>query len=267
MRLQSVAAILATAVTSVSANPLGQVSAPDIRQAKPPYFLLTGDSTVAIGGGWGDGFLSFVKSPADGKNYGKSGATTVSFRAQGIWDTVIAEVESNKNGFSPIVTIQFGHNDQKAAANISLEQFQANLETLANEVTAAGGTPLLMTISKILITSLTRRTFSGGKVIQNLENERIRAIAAADAVDATYLDLNTASTNYINAIGNENGHKYDLASGDSTHLNSAGGIVFGRLVADLLLEKRTDLTEFIIENKALSDKIKDGEFATGDETD
>ncbi|KZL64046.1 gdsl-like lipase acylhydrolase [Colletotrichum incanum] len=260
MRLQNIVATLVTAVTSVSAIRFGQASATETRQAKPPYFLLTGDSTVAINGGWGNGFLSFVESPADGKNYGKSGATTVSFRAQGIWNTVIAEVKANKDAFSPIVTIQFGHNDQKAAANISPEQFQTNLETLANEVTAAGGTT-------VLITSLTRRTFSGGKVVQNLETERLKAIAAAEVVGATYLDLNTASTNYINAIGNENGHKFDLASGDATHLNPAGEIVFGRLVADLLLEKRTDLAEFIKENKVLSDKIKNGEFATGDETD
>ncbi|TEA18336.1 Rhamnogalacturonan acetylesterase RhgT [Colletotrichum sidae] len=256
MRIQ---AILATAVATVSAIPF-QPSALEPRQDKPPYFLLTGDSTVAVNGGWGDGFLSFIEAPADGKNYGKSGATTVSFRAQGIWDTVIGEVEANKDDFSPIVTIQFGHNDQKAAANISLDRFQKNLETLANEVTAAGGTP-------ILITSLTRRAFSGGKVIQNLENERVRAIAAAEAVGATYLDLNTASTDYVNAIGNANGKLYDLSSGDSTHLNTAGEVVFGRLVADLLLEKRTDLAEYFKVNKALSDKIKNGEFATGDETD
>lgn len=120
---------------------------------------------------------------------------------------------------------------------------------------------------QILITSLTRRVFSGGKVIQNLENERLRAIAAAEAVGATYLDLNTASTNYVNAIGNANGKKYDLSTGDSTHLNTAGEVVFGRLVADLLLEKRSDLAQYIRDNKAISDKIKNGEFATGDETD
>ncbi|KAF6815358.1 GDSL-like lipase acylhydrolase [Colletotrichum plurivorum] len=259
MRFQSLATILASALT-VSAVPVGESGAVEARQDKPPYFLLTGDSTVAVNGGWGDGFLSFVESPADGKNYGKSGATTVSFRAQGIWDTVINEVKANKDAFSPIVTIQFGHNDQKEAAGISQEQFQANIETLANEVTTAGGTP-------ILITSLTRRVFSGGKVIQNLENERLRAIAAAEAVGATYLDLNTASTNYVNAIGNANGKLYDLAAGDSTHLNTAGEVVFGRLVADLLLEKRSDLAQYIRENKAISDKIKNGEFATGDETD
>ncbi|KAF6836642.1 GDSL-like Lipase/Acylhydrolase [Colletotrichum musicola] len=259
MRLQSLATILASALT-VSAVPVGELGAVEARQDKPPYFLLTGDSTVAVNGGWGDGFLSFVESPADGKNYGKSGATTVSFRAQGIWDTVINEVNANKDAFSPIVTIQFGHNDQKEAAGISQEQFQANLETLANEVTAAGGTP-------ILITSLTRRVFSGGTVIQNLENERLRAIAAAEAVGATYLDLNTASTNYVNAIGNANGKLYDLSAGDSTHLNTAGEVVFGRLVADLLLEKRSDLAQYIRENKAISDKIKNGQFATGNETD
>ncbi|KAK2035498.1 GDSL-like Lipase/Acylhydrolase [Colletotrichum zoysiae] len=260
MRLQNIATILVAAASSASAIPLGQASAPETRQAKPPYFLLTGDSTVAVDGGWGDGFLTFVESPADGKNYGKSGATTVSFRAQGIWDTVVAEVNASKAAFNPVVTIQFGHNDQKAAANISSDQFQDNLQTLASEVTAAGGTP-------ILITSLTRRTFSGGKVIQNLETERLRAIAAAEAVGATYLDLNAASTDYVNAISSENGHKYDLSSGDATHLNTAGEVVFGRLVADLLLEKREDLSEFIRENKALSNKLKNGEFASGDEAD
>ncbi|KAK2042653.1 GDSL-like Lipase/Acylhydrolase [Colletotrichum somersetense] len=260
MRLQNIATILVAAASSASAISFGQASEPETRQAKPPYFLLAGDSTVAVDGGWGDGFLTFVESPANGKNYGKSGATTVSFRAQVIWDTLVAEVNANKAAFNPVVTIQFGHNDQKAAANISSDQFQDNLQTLANEVTAAGGTP-------ILITSLTRRTFSGGKVIQNLETERLRAIAAAEAVGGTYLDLNTASTDYVNAIGSENGHKYDLFSGDATHLNTAGEVVFGRLVADLLLEKREDLSEFIRENKALSNKLKNGEFASGDEAD
>lgn len=37
---------------------------------------------------------------------------------------------------------QFGHNDQKAAANISLSEYQSNLENLATEVKEAGGTPV-----------------------------------------------------------------------------------------------------------------------------
>ena len=37
---------------------------------------------------------------------------------------------------------QFGHNDQKVAANISLAQYTANLETFTDEVKAAGGIPV-----------------------------------------------------------------------------------------------------------------------------
>ncbi|KAM0327488.1 hypothetical protein ACHAQA_005776 [Verticillium albo-atrum] len=225
---------------------------------KPPYFVLTGDSTVAVAGGWGDGFLALLKEPADGINPAKGGATTVSFRADGRWDIAIEAVKNNTGTHSPIVTIQFGHNDQKAASGISLAEFQANLVTLANEVIEAGGTP-------ILITSLTRRAFNASGVIQNLNEHSAAAIAAAKDVGVQWLDLNKASTAYVNAIGLENSTYYDLAPKDRTHLNAAGEIVFGRLVADLLLQKRKDLGRYLKKNKALSAKLKAGEFATGEE--
>ncbi|KAH7153581.1 SGNH hydrolase-type esterase domain-containing protein [Dactylonectria macrodidyma] len=235
---------------------LGQAAAAPKHQAKkPPYFILTGDSTVAVNGGWGDGFLRYVAEPAAGVNAGKSGATTVSYRASGLWDTAIAGVEEHVEDYEPIVTIQFGHNDQKV---MTTQEYQSNLTTLIADVKAAGGTP-------IIITSLTRRTFSGGSVVQNLEAWRVAAIATADEADIQWLDLNIASTNYINAIGSANADEYNLSSGDRTHLNTAGETVFGRMVADLLLEKRCDLEPYIIPNEALSAKIWAGEFATGDE--
>lgn len=107
--------------------------------AKPPYFILTGDSTVAVNGGWGDGFLADLKSPASGVNSGKSGATIPSFRAEGRWNTAIGAVKSHKGDHESIVTIQFGHNDQKT---YTLEQYSNNLVGLVNEVKAAGGTPV-----------------------------------------------------------------------------------------------------------------------------
>ncbi|KAH7129189.1 SGNH hydrolase-type esterase domain-containing protein [Dactylonectria macrodidyma] len=233
-------------------------AAPAVHHKKPPYFILTGDSTVAINGGWGNGFLSVLKSGADGINRGKSGATTVSFRNQGRWNSTLEDVETYKDDYRPIVTIQFGHNDQKTSANISLDEFRTNLEVMANEVKEAGGTP-------ILITSLTRRTFDGDEVRQNLKDQRNQTILAAKAVGAKYLDLNLASTNYINAIGQENADYYNSREGDRTHLNPAGETVFGRMVADLLLRKRRDLTKYVTPNLALSEKIWAGEFATGDE--
>lgn len=109
---------------------------------KPPYFILTGDSTVAITGGWGDGFLSILTDPADGINSGNSGATTVSFRANGRWDGVLDGIADHQADYEPIVTIQFGHNDQKSTSGISLEEFGENLKGLAMEVVEAGGTPV-----------------------------------------------------------------------------------------------------------------------------
>jgi hypothetical protein len=79
------------------------------------------------------------------------------------------------------------------------------------------------------------------------------------------LDLNKASTTYVNAIGEANADKYNMEEGDKTHLNAAGKIVFGRMLADLLVQVRTDLTTYVKENNALSDKIWAGQFATGSE--
>lgn len=80
-----------------------------------------------------------------------------------------------------------------------------------------------------------------------------------------YLDLNLASTNYVNAIGEENAASYNLAEGDATHLGPGGETVFGRMVLDLLLEARGDLGVYFEADKELSDKIANGEYASGEE--
>lgn len=73
---------------------------------KPPAFFLAGDSTVAVDGGWGDGFLTYPREGAFGTNFGKSGATTVSFVSGGYWGNLIASVEDNVADYDVYVTIQ-----------------------------------------------------------------------------------------------------------------------------------------------------------------
>ena len=102
-------------------------------------------------------------------------------------------------------------------------------------------------------------------MIENLAEWAAATIDAAAATGVKYLDLNQASTDYVNAIGESNGEKYDLSEGDSTHLNPSGEKVFGRMTLDLLLEARGDLGEYFEQHEALSEKIANGEFATGDE--
>ena len=121
------------------ASALGFAEATLGRQSKTPYFLLIGDSTVAVNGGWGDGLLSYMKDTALGENRGKSGATTVSWKADGRWEELIGTVEANSDEYEPIVTVQFGHNDQKV---MELDEFQKHLEKIVDDITTAGGTPV-----------------------------------------------------------------------------------------------------------------------------
>lgn len=150
---------------------------------------------------------------------------------------------------------QFGHNDQKANSGVNLAQFATNLGTMTDEVVAAGGTP-------ILVSSLTRRTFKSGKVVENLANET--AIAAKVAKDKSrhYIDLNGASTKYVNAIGQAAADTYNLAADDRTHLNAWGGVVFARIISDLLVAAYPDeFSAVTVANATLSATIKAGKVA------
>jgi len=129
-----------------------------------------------------------------------------------------------------------------------MSTFQTNLQNMANQVKSAGGTP-------IILTSLTRRTFTGDKVDDSLANVAEAAKKAAASTGVTLLDLNDVSRKYVQAIGSSNADKYNLAQGDRTHLNAAGTVVFGRIVADLIVGWKPALSTYITADPALSQKI------------
>ncbi|TVY42785.1 Rhamnogalacturonan acetylesterase [Lachnellula subtilissima] len=207
------------------------------RAGKTPVFFLAGDSTTATitsgGGGWGDGFLATLVNGATGINFGHDGATTVSFVQGGDWANVLSAVKNYTGVYDPYVTIQFGHNDQKAAANISIAQFSTNLANMVSDVHTAGGTP-------ILITSLSRRNYnSSGLIIENLAPQVAATVSVGSNTSTTVLHLNEESTKYLNAIGEEDAYEYNRVDGDYTHLNVAGQTVFGNMVGWLL--EKSDL--------------------------
>ncbi|KAF1948341.1 SGNH hydrolase [Byssothecium circinans] len=241
-------------VASALANPISVTT----RAAKGIYFLLAGDSTTAPGGGWGDGFLSTaVASGSSGHNYGHSGRTTASFRSGGDWAKVIKDAGTYKSTYDVYVTIQFGHNDQKETSGVTLDQYKANLLKFAQETTSAGGTP-------ILLTPLTRRNFasSTSNVTENLVEQRAATIEVANKNNIKWIDLNLASKNYVNAIKKDAASKYNLAADDWTHLNAWGGVVFARIVSDLLVEKYGSIfTPVTKANATLSALIKAGKPA------
>ncbi|KAI4868013.1 carbohydrate esterase family 12 protein [Hypoxylon rubiginosum] len=222
-------------------------------RAKPPAFFLAGDSTTAIDGGWGDGLLATLKSPAWGANIGKSGATTASFRAGGYWANVTQHLKDNVAKFDSYVTISFGHNDQKDTSGVTFEQYKANLIKFANEVKDLGGIPLLTS-------SLTRRVFPSGQdhnATDSLHDQRLAAIDAAKATGSAVIDLNAASLAYVDAIGKTAAYAYNYGAdgSDTTHLNEHGGVVFGRMVADLIIRAKPALESYFIPNETLSSAI------------
>lgn len=129
---------------------------------------------------------------------------------------------------------------------------------------------------------MSRRDFtSETSLTQNLADQRTYTLYAARNTSTAYLDFNLASTAYLVAIGNASAQTYDLACTDETHLNSWGSVVFGRMLADLLLghvpavgaHKEANyvpdpwgyFTRWIVPNATLSEDIWRGVPAYGGE--
>ncbi|KAL4860457.1 SGNH hydrolase-type esterase domain-containing protein [Aspergillus spectabilis] len=195
------------------------------KRALPPAFFLAGDSTTGSGGGWGDAVVSSLTGGSTRENLGDSGATTGSFRNEGFWGEVLAAVESHKHEYTPYVTIQFGHNNQKTEAGLAA-----------------------------VVDSL-----SDGMLRQHLENVRELTIQAAET-GALWANLNEASREYVIAIGESNSHTYNLSDGDNMHINKEGGIIFAGIVALLLKGLNAEFDEFIIVTPELVAALEGGEY-------
>jgi lysophospholipase L1-like esterase len=238
--------------------PAEGVKAMKIINGAPVKIVLVGDSTVATGGGWGPGFCAVMTPNVTCIDDALNGRTTKSFIDQGAWQKAL-----DKHG--DYYLIQFGHNDQKPAANLPVPAFEAYLQRYIADVRAIGALP-------VLVTSLSRRTFKDGKVVEDLNAYAAATKEVGEKDDITVVDLNAISTAMLNKMGQEQADKLDknadpetgklvttsvadnvtaTASGvdrpaapaalDRTHLNPHGQKVFGRIVADQLVRTLVEL--------------------------
>lgn len=100
---------------------------------------------------------------------------------------------------------------------------------MVSDVRNAGGIP-------IIVSPMSRRFYrTNGTISDTLKPYRDIAMSVATEMDAHHIDLWQASITYLQEIGPINGHGLDLAKGDSTHLNVKGSIIFGRMIADLII--------------------------------
>ncbi|KAI1157538.1 SGNH hydrolase-type esterase domain-containing protein [Nemania serpens] len=239
--------VVATATATTASIPADR--RPEHEHGKPPALFLAGDSTTAVDGGWGNGLLAPLVAPAWGVNLGLSGATTASFAAAGRWANVTEHLKEYAKAYDCYVTISFGHNDQKPENNVPFDVYQQNLINFANEVKSLGRKALL-------VSSLARRVFPSDphNATDSLHNERLAALSAAEASGSTLVDLNAASLAYVDAIGRDAAWAYNWGDdrADMTHLNPHGEVVFGRMVADLVVRARPGLGRWVAPNETLS---------------
>ncbi len=164
----------------------------------PPraHIILVGDSTMQARTGYGDAFCLLVAPDVACTNLAKGGRSTSSFRAEGRWADVLQRLQSAPQ--TPTwVLIQFGHNDQPGKPGRSTDlqtEYPQNLVRYVQEARQLGGRP-------ILVTPLTRRTFHGAQLENNLLPwaESMRRVASEQGVPL--IDLNTVSFQAVQAMG------------------------------------------------------------------
>ena len=235
--------------------------------------VLVGDSTVAPHNGWGPGFCPLVSAQVDCINLAKNGRSTSSYRAEGSWAKVMELLKANPQ-YRTWVLIQFGHNDQPGKPGRSTDlatEFPANLRQYAEDVKSAGAHP-------VLVTSLTRRTFHGGELKNDLVPWADATKKVAHEEGIPVLDLNTESAAAVQQMGPVEANTLAMApppaavdagarQGDSppapkppaatepngdpvpvfdyTHLGPKGAALFGRMVARELVAAVPELASFL----------------------
>ena len=168
-----------------------------VKPIRAVKIILVGDSTTAVGSGWGGSFCALhATSFVACVNLARGGRSTRSYREEGSWKLVLAEVRSR--GFADTwILIQFGHNDQPGKPGRSTDlttEFPTNLRRYVDEALAAGAHP-------VLLTPLTRRQFLAGRLQNDLAPwaETVAKVAAEKQVPL--VDLNTLSAKAVQEMG------------------------------------------------------------------
>jgi lysophospholipase L1-like esterase len=230
----------------VAKLPPAGVKAMKVIEGGPVKIVLVGDSTVALGGGWGPGFCAVMTKNVTCVDQALNGRSSKSFVDEGAWKKALAE----KGDY---YLIQFGHNDQKpdAARHTDADgSFQTYLKRYIADVRAIGGVP-------VLVTSLSRRTFKDGQIVQDLKDYAVATRKVGADENVTVVDLNSISTAMLNKMTQEQADKFNATDHDDakaearvavnkspvdrTHLNPNGQKVFGRIVADNLVRTIVEL--------------------------
>ncbi|PIM52458.1 hydrolase [Roseateles chitinivorans] len=250
------AGLAAIVVVAVIAQTRAEAQAPARAATSSPSALrviLVGDSTMATKSGYGDALCARFQPEVSCLNLAKGGRSTKSFRAEGLWDQVMALLRARPAGQTDVVLMQFGHNDQPGKPGRSTDlqtEFPANLARYIDDLAPTGA-------RLVMLTPLTRRSFdTQGRLDNALRPWADATIRVAAEHRVPVIDLNAVSHAAVQAMGETEADTLAMAPKpidapalgasaperagaanpvfDRTHLGPKGAQVFSSMVADQL---------------------------------
>ncbi|HTG56052.1 MAG TPA: rhamnogalacturonan acetylesterase [Niabella sp.] len=161
--------------------------------------FLAGNSTVVDGAGepfsaWGQMFPYFFKPGGVAiVNLAESGETLSGFIAARRFAKMLSLMKPGDYAL-----VEFGHNDQKqkGAGVGAFTTYKKDLEYFINEVKKKGGHP-------VLVTSVQRRRFEQGKIIETLGDYPAAVRQTAQEQNVPLIDLNAMSKTLFESMGEQ----------------------------------------------------------------
>ena len=253
--------------------------------------FMIGDSTMAnkdtTGGkqerGWGMMLQQYFKSGVVVDNHAVNGRSSKSFIDEGRWDVVLSKMKPGD-----YVIIQFGHNDEKPAADRHTDPgttFDANLRRFVLESRARGGIPILCNAvvrrnfyrqvdSSVDDESLRNTTYEDEKVNSDtlIDTHGAYLISpknVARELDVPFIDASRVTHDLEQGMGIEGSRRLHMwfrpgehpsvpkGRKDNTHYNVYGATVVAGLLAEEIshqvpaLKKKMDIKKIKILKKKL----------------
>lgn len=206
--------------------------------------VLVGDSTVATSAsppkdrpdltGWGQVFGEYFDSRVEVLNHARSGRSSKSFQREGLWSKAL-------EGRPDFVLIQFGHNDCPGKGDRSTNpesDFRDYLRKYIDDAREQGTVP-------ILVTPMTRRRFSDGKIQTILRPYAEAMIAVGHENKVDVIDLHAASVNLLNRLGDAGSADLSPSPSDRTHFSRKGAHVMARLIVSEIRKSVPSLKPYL----------------------
>lgn len=212
-----------------------------ISETKKIRIFMAGDSTMSVKEprafpetGWGMPFSFFWDESVQVINLAKNGRSTKSFRKEGLWDQLLAQVKEGDYVF-----IQFGHNDEakeKGERYAPPDTFKMNLMQYIRETLSKNAIP-------VLLSPVSRRKFNHeGKAMETHAAYTPLVAEVARETGVHYIDLDTKSRELYQQFGPEPSRllflqlkpgehpNYPQGKEDNTHFSELGARLIAQLV-------------------------------------